>query len=374
MVQIRRIRPQRGPGLRVDLPGVAADQHQVAVGVEYRYRRVGPGQTVGVLDVEHRGERRETTDRLDQVVVQVHLEPQHVLGLLGLTVVGSEVTGNRDLVAVRSEQIADVLCRLERVVRNVAAGRITQQRRVGRLADHFHADAGEANVRVADDRAGELVFVLQPDLQHVLALREPRGQASQAVAGRPHAHEVGVRRPFRAGQNQPHAGVHRIGRIEVGIGKRTGASVEPGLHRLRDARQQTRIRLFRERVIAAGHHRAVAVDQFDDRVQPLGRAVDIEPHDRSGFAAEAVDVDVAPVWPGGGLADRPVDFVAQAADVVAALEIRGQFAQELCRRGQAVGVARGCESLLRFVDQIHVAIVAEIIELDAAPIARQRIG
>ncbi len=243
-------------------------------------------------------------------------------------------------------------------------GRFSQERRVGRQAQQLDAVGGVTNARVTDGGAADFLLFLQPDLQMVAAAAEafavdagvtigvraldPNVIVAQRVGGtrqdQTHARVVYTRR-VHVVVDVPHVAVHRVGN-------------SVGLHAAG---------LFVGRVVAAGDHVAVRVDQLDDRVEPQGGPIDVDPDLGARPGAEGVDVGIVGVVG----TDKTVHVEAQPQIVIAALFIGSQIAERLGVNRHVV-VTSSTVGGLGLQDDPDVAIVDIFLELDTSPVAGTR--
>ena len=295
---------------------------------------------------------------MNQVVIDAEAVPVHVTVLV-------EVSADADRVAVGHQEIAQLLRCVEAFIVGVArlVGRFAQQWRMAGHPQHLDAVGGKADVGKPDRRSRELVHLPQTHLHLILALA--------LTAGACDADEIRTRGGRLARQNHPHPRVHHIGRVKI--------AAEEGIlgEALRGQRTGKGGRI--SGVVRSGQHGAVGPDQFDDRVQGVAGAVDVEPHLGTTIRGEAVNVHVARIVQ----ADEAVDLEAQPPVVVAALfvvddfpgsfGIGGQVAQEFRHAGKPVLVVARRGGRLLLQDHRHVPAIGVLTDADASPVAGGRL-
>ena len=197
-------------------------------------------------------------------------------------------------------------------------------------------------------------------MQIVSASRRPGGQIVDGVAVGTHTDVVGVPGPDAAWQDHAHPRVTRVDPPEVDAVQRRGL-----LHPERlctEERLRTSCCRFSQRVHTASQHTAIAIEQFQYRVERERGSVQFQPDLGSSRATEAEDIQVT------RLVQESVNIETESQILVARLFMRSQLTQILSVIGNRV--CTGSINISRLVLDHHpqVAIVAEPSELNAAPI------
>ena len=126
---------------------IVTDVEEGSRGVEDGERQIA-AKTVGVVDVEDGGPGRRTAGKpgylLDLLIVEGELIPIDI----GCR---TEFPGHADRVAVRLEQVADILGSAERVVGLRRFARLSREKRVSRQAEDVDAHRGETDIGIPDD-------------------------------------------------------------------------------------------------------------------------------------------------------------------------------------------------------------------------------
>ena len=107
---------------------------------------------------------------------------------------------------------------------------------MNRLAEHFDSGLSERNIRVPHRGTRHLVEFAETNLKLIGARREPAVQIAQIVTAAADANVIRVDRSQRTRQDDSHAGVAWVGRIEVFAQER-----RLFLHQARKSTQQRRI-------------------------------------------------------------------------------------------------------------------------------------
>ena len=152
---------------------IAADVEERARGVEDGERQVAT-EPVGVVDVEDGGPGWSSKRCGHLLVVEGKLIPVDVS-------CRTEFPGHADRVAVRLEQVTDILGSTERVVGLRRFARLAREKRVSRQAEDVDADRGETDVGVSDDRTGLFVALPKADAEFVTATSGPGSRISWLV-------------------------------------------------------------------------------------------------------------------------------------------------------------------------------------------------
>ena len=292
---------------------------------------------------------------------------------------GTQPAADSNRRAIRAQNVANRLRRAIVIIRVVFA-RFTQQWRVAWRPLYVDTDIRETDVCETHRRPRVLVHFVQPDLQLITAGGDAVEQLARVlqvgcVYGGLRRRVSGIRTanadvvgPFvtrGTGQQNPEAGVARVGGAVVfGVAEEGGGEVQRLLQEISVSRRGVRLvhlqragcpRLERLLIgiVRLGDDLPVHIDQLDDGVERVVRAVDVDKDIRTGRANETVHIRIA------GFTDHPVDVKAKANIVVAGLLIRRQFAKELGRVGCEVVSGPRLFWCLEFQHDLRVAIVAE---------------
>ena len=303
-----------------------------------------------------------------------------------------------DRVTIGLQDVADVLRLREAAVGGWRLSDLASKQRTSRQAEHVNADRRITDVGVADDGTRLLVALPKADSQLVAAAGDTSGGVSGLVERRaaetrlelglrhqsPRAivlswlaanpHEIPQFLAHRARQHDPHAGVARVGRVEVATppgvalhveGSAAGSGREGGIHLA---------------VHRAEQHVAGGVEQLHHRIEGGAGLVEVDPHLRAGIAEKCVDVDVGRVvgrHEAVHLEAEPPGFVARLLlgglpGVGDRGKVRRQHAESLRLGHRGVGFDARRERFLGLDVDRHVAVVGHRQELEASPVARLR--
>ena len=233
---------------------------------------------------------------------------------------------------------------------------------VGRIAD----------ISVLNRRATELLLISQTDLGRVGTGGDPRGRIVDIGALGTDPKEVGARCSWKTWEQDTQTRIFRVGCpifLEQSRGVSTGCRTSPlddGIDVVRVDRrileQQRWVGLLGGAIIAPSQQVPIGIEDLDDRIEAHLGVIDVEPNLGSSRSAEAVEVLV------GRFAQYTLDGKPKEKILVRGGGIWGQGTEELCREDRVIDSGGDYRSGFGFNRRRDIAIVAERIEEQAAPI------
>ena len=247
------------------------------------------------------------------------------------------------------------------------------------IAEDFDAIGCKPKVCIANRRSGDLLAFLESHVEFVSTDGDPRGGIERIgcdaglLVARTDSDVIEVRGSGDPRQNDAHACIARVGRLEVDVGACGLGVLNFGSELIHwegtDRRVVVRISKsligdrFGQRIIAKSHDLAAFVDELKDRIERTGGLIDIEPNGRSCNTGESVHVHVL------GRGDRTGQGNTQTEIFVAEAQVRCKLADVFGLEWIVVAAARGDSIRFLLVRHIDVAIVAKRSKADAAPIS-----
>ena len=233
---------------------------------------------------------------------------------------------------------------------------------VGRIAD----------ISVLNRRATELLLISQTDLGRVGTRGDPCCRIVDIGALGTDPKEVGARCSWKTWEQDTQTCIFRVGRpvfLEQSRGVSTGCRTSPLDDRIDMVgvdrgvlEQQRRVGLLGGAIIAPSQQVPIGIEDLDDRIEAHLRVIDVEPNLGSSRSAEAVEVLV------GRFAQHTLDGKPKEQILVRGGGIWGQGTEELCREDRVIDSRGDYRSGFGFNHRRDIAIVAERIEKQAAPI------
>ena len=309
------------------------------VHVEYVDVRIRASQAIGVVQVEHG--RQSTRRKLDFLEVDFELENVNAVAPLG------QRSADADCAAIAGDKVAHIVGGGHGIVvvdtENVKfLNGFAQQWRVDRLPLDVDSHFGVRDIGESNGRTAHFIQLAQANLQLVGSRRHSRIQVVQDRTIAADSNVIGLDGPGRAGQNNPHPGVAWVRIPEI------HAVVRRRLLHLEDhfvTAQQRQIAVaFRKRIDRASHDRAAGVEQFQDDVQGMRRAVDIEPDFGLSVGFETVHVPVARI------VDKALNLKPEPPILVARVFVGGELAEEFGVGNIRVGAGRRHIARFHFSD------------------------